>query len=139
MSELGCTHLIEMDIQEKPGSIPPYSKPFKASAEQREIMSTKVGEWKALKIAKETNGKYASPCILVKNADGTYRLVTDYRRLNKNTIRMNFPLPNIDDGLEELFGAVIFIVLDLKQGYLQIPLTETAKEKTAFITPDETG
>lgn len=72
-------------------------------------------------------------------SDGTYRMVVYYRRLNKNTDRMNFPLPNIDDGLEELHESVIFVVLDLAQRYLQIPLSERGKEKTAFITPEEAG
>ena len=55
--------------------------------------------------------------------------------LNKITVRMHFPLPSIDDGLEALHGANIFAVLDLAQGYL----TEEAIEKTGFITQDETG
>lgn len=67
------------------------------------------------------------------------RLEVYYRKLNKNTIRMYVPLPNLDDSLTDSQGATIFTVLDLAQGYLQIPLTEQAKEKTAFITQDETG
>lgn len=51
---------------------------------------------------------------------------------------MNFPLPNIDDNIDVLCGSQIFPVLDLASGYMQIPLTENAKEKTMFITQDET-
>ena len=138
-TELGCTNLIEMDIIEKPGSSPVYSKPYKTSIEQRAIMRKIVRDWKSQGIVTETNSEYASPCILVKKSDGTHRLVVDYRRLNKNTVRMNFPIPSIDDGLEEINGAKIFAILDLAQGFLQIPLKDSAKEKTAFITPDETG
>uniref|UniRef100_A0ABD2WQH5 RNA-directed DNA polymerase n=1 Tax=Trichogramma kaykai TaxID=54128 RepID=A0ABD2WQH5_9HYME len=137
--ELGCTNYVEMDIIETADATPVHSKPYKASAKQREQMKNIVGEWKAAGIVTETQSPYASPCLLVDKPDGSKRLVVDYRRLNKNTVRMNFPLPNIDDGLEELHGANIFAILDLAQGYLQIPLTERAKEKTAFITPDETG
>ncbi|CAB0038971.1 unnamed protein product, partial [Trichogramma brassicae] len=137
--ELGCTDYIEMDIVEKADAVPVYSKPYKASAKQRETMKNIIGEWKAAGIVKETQSPYASPCLLVDKADGSQRLVVDYRRLNKNTVRMNFPLPNVDDGLEELHGAKMFAILDLAQGYLQIPLSERAKEKTAFITPDDTG
>uniref|UniRef100_A0ABD2VZA1 RNA-directed DNA polymerase n=1 Tax=Trichogramma kaykai TaxID=54128 RepID=A0ABD2VZA1_9HYME len=137
--ELGCTNYVEMDIIETADATPVHSKPYKASAKQREQMKNIVGEWKAAGIVTETQSPYASPCLLVDKPDGSKRLVVDYRRLNKSTVRMNFPLPNIDDGLEELHGANIFAILDLAQGYLQIPLTERAKEKTAFITPDETG
>lgn len=137
--ELGCTSYIEMDIVEKSNCEPVQCKPYKASAEQREIMRGIVKGWKAAGLVKETNSSYASPCLLVQKADGTWRLVVDYRRLNKNTVRINFPLQRVDDGLENLHGARIFAILDLARGYLQIPLTEQAKEKTAFITPDETG
>lgn len=137
-SELGSTHLIEMDIQEKPESVPVVSRPYKINATQKTEMNKKIGEWKTMGIVKETNSRYASPCLLTVKPDGTIRLVVDYKRLNKNTIRMVFPLPNIDDGLEFLHGVIIFVIIDLKLGYLQIPLTESAKEKTAFITPTET-
>ena len=137
--ELGYCEEIVMNIEEKPGSEPVYSKPYRANAEQREIMRQIVKSWKQTGIARDTTSPYASPCLLVKKADGTYRLVVDYRRLNKQTLRMNFPLSNMDDGLEELNGAKIFAVLDLAQGYLQMPLSESAREKSAFILPDDTG
>ncbi|XP_043472429.1 uncharacterized protein LOC122505073 [Leptopilina heterotoma] len=139
MTELGCTHLLKMDIRLKPGSEPLYSKPYPTNNDKREIIKGKVREWKENKIAKETSAAYASPCVLIMKPDGTYRLVIDYRKLNSITVRMNFPLPNIDDGLEKLHGATIFAILDFALGYLQMPLTEEAKEKTAFITQDETG
>lgn len=137
--ELGCTNTIEIDIQEKPGREPFYSKPYKASAQQRTIMKQIVGEWKEAGIVTETSSMYASPCLRVQKEDGSWHLVVDYRRLNKNTVRTNFPLSIVDDGLEELHGATIFATLDLAHGYLQMPLTEQAKKKTAFITPNETG
>lgn len=137
--ELRCTSYVTMDIVEKPNCEPVQCKPYKASAEQREVMRNIVGGWKAAGLFKETTAKYTSPCLLVPKSDDTWRLVIDYRRLNKNTVRINFPLQNVDDGLENLTGATIFAILDLARGYLQIPLTEEAKEKTAFITPDDTG
>ena len=138
-SELGCTQLIEMDIVEKSGSEPVYAKPYKANARQRERMREIVGAWKRAGIVTETDSPYASPCLLTGKGDRSDRLVVDYRRLNQNTVRMNFPMPSIDEGMEFLHGQSVFAVLDLAQGYLQVPLSENAKAKTAFITPDETG
>ena len=83
--ELGCTHLLEMDIEEKPGSEVVCSKPYKASAGQRKTMQTIVNEWKSAGLVTETNSSYASPCLLVQRANGMDRLVVDFRRLNKNT------------------------------------------------------
>lgn len=107
-----------MDIVKKPNSEPVYSRPYKASAQQRETMRKIVGDWKAAGIVTETSSSYASPCLLVEKEDRAPRLVVDYRRLNKNTVCMNFPLQNDDDGLEELHGAEGFAVLDLACGYL---------------------
>jgi hypothetical protein len=54
-------------------------------------------------------------------------------------IRKVLPTPNLDEHLECLHGSKLFTTLDLASGYLQVPLTEAAKEKTAFITPCESG
>lgn len=129
----GRTHLIAMYIVEKPGAEPVHAKPYPMNTEKRAKIKEKVAEWEKNKIVTETMYSYASPCILIQKPDGTYRLVIDYRKLNANTVRLNFPLPNVDDGMEELNGAVIFAILDFELGYLQIPLTDRAKEKTAFI------
>lgn len=87
----------------------------------------------------ETNSAYASPVLLVTKKDGDARLVVDYRKLNAQTVRRIFLTPNLDEHLETLHGTTLFTTLDLASGYLQVPLTEAAKEKTAFITPNESG
>ncbi|CAI6355505.1 unnamed protein product [Macrosiphum euphorbiae] len=81
---------------------------------------------------------YASPVLLVKQ-DGKNRLCDDFRRLNKQTIRQRYPLPDMSEQLEALAAGKMFIQLHLASGYLQIPLTPEAAEKTAFITADTTG
>ena len=102
-----------MDIQLKPNAKPIYSKPYPTNVEKRETVQNKVKEWKEAKMVTETESPYASPCLLLAKADTSNRLVIEYRRLNKNTIRMHFPLHNFSDGLENLQGASIFAVLDL--------------------------
>lgn len=87
----------------------------------------------------DTVSPYASPVLQVQTKDGDPKLVVDYRKLNAQTVRRVFPTPQLDDHLETLCGAKLFCTLDLASGYLQVPLTEAAKEKTAFITPDDTG
>lgn len=139
LNELGCTDLTIMDIKEIEGSKPVSSRPYKTNASERNIIKQMVKEWKDHGIVTETRSPYASPVLLVKKKTGEHRLVVDYRRLNNQTVKDKFPLPKIDDLLESLSGAELFTTLDLAHGYLQIPLSEEAKKKTAFITSDETG
>ncbi|KAL4135431.1 hypothetical protein QTP88_007040 [Uroleucon formosanum] len=137
LNELGCTDVLAMDIVDD--GKPVMSKPYRASASERETISRIVQEWMEAGIVTETKSAYASPVLLVTKKDGDARLVVDYRKLNAQTVRKVFPTPNLDDHLETLHGATLFTTLDLASGYLQVPLTETAKEKTVFITPSESG
>ena len=139
VSEIGRTRLLKMEIVEKPGTEPPFAKSYRSGEEERLNLEELVKSYKSVGLATETDSPYASPCFLVKKSDGSHRLVVHYRRLNKNTVRLNFPIPNLGDEIESLNGAVLFTTLDLAHGYMQIPLTENAKQKTSFITQDETG
>jgi transposase InsO family protein len=98
-----------------------------------------VQEWRDLGIVTDSRSPYASPVMLVPKKDGSSRLVVDFRKLNKQTVKEHYPLPNIDEILSQLHGAKLFCTLDLAQGYLQIPLTDVAQDKTTFVTPDESG
>ncbi|GBM07782.1 Transposon Ty3-G Gag-Pol polyprotein [Araneus ventricosus] len=114
-------------------------QPYKTNAPERAAIKEIVREWRENGIVSDTRSPYASPVLLIKKKTGENRLVIDYRRLNSQTIKDKFPLSKIDDILEQFHDCSFFTTLDLTHGYLQIPLTENAKQKTAFITPDETG
>ena len=72
--------------------------------------------------------------MLVTKADNTLQLCIDYRTLNKATIKDSYPLPHIQDTLDTLHGNNLFITLDLLNGYHQIKVEESSREKTAFTT-----
>jgi transposase InsO family protein len=78
---------------------------------------------------------WAAPVVMVRRrGSDVWRFCIDYRKLNAITVRDPYPLPRIDEILQQLQQAQWFTTLDLVAGYWQIPMHENSKEKTAFIT-----
>jgi len=75
---------------------------------------------------------WGAPVLLVKKKDGSRRLCVDYRQLNKVTIKNRYPLPSIDDLMDQLVGAEVFSKIDLRLGYHQIRVKAEDISKTAF-------
>jgi len=72
--------------------------------------------------------------LLVKKKDGTMRLCVDYCQLNKVTIKHKYPFPRIDDLMDQLVGACVFSMVDLRSGYHQIRVKSEDIPKTTFRT-----
>lgn len=86
-------------------------------------------------VISESESPFASPIVVVRKHDNSVHLCIDYRKLNSQTIKDAYALPNLEEVFSVLTGSKWFSVLDLKSGYYQIEMEEADKEKTAFVCP----
>lgn len=86
-------------------------------------------------VIRESESPFSSPIVVVKKKNGDIRLCIDYRKLNLQTVKDAYALPNLEESFSALTGSKWFSVLDLKSGYYQIEMNEADKPKTAFVTP----
>lgn len=131
-NQLGRSKIVSVDIKTSDEE-PVHCHPYRVSQVQREIIDKQVKEMLNLGVISESTSSYAAPVVLVKKPDDSWRFCVDYRKLNKKICRDNYPIPRIDDIVDNLAGAKYFAELDLNSGYWQTVITE-GKHKTAFVT-----
>ncbi|XP_022641613.1 uncharacterized protein LOC106773250 [Vigna radiata var. radiata] len=119
---------IDLVPQAGPISIAPYRM---APAELAELKK-QIEELLEKQFIRPSVSPWGAPVLLVKKKDGSSRLCVDYRQLNKLTIKNKYPLPRIDDLMDQLHGAAIFSKIDLRSGYHQILVKADDVQKTAF-------
>jgi hypothetical protein len=108
-----CDHRIQLKNVSKAPNIRPYSVPHK----QKDEVEKLIAELLQAKFIRPSFSSYSSPLLSVRKKDGTWRVCIDYRSLNSQTFKNKFPIPIIEDLLDELYGARFFSKLDLRSGY----------------------
>lgn len=115
---------------------PIRSRPYPLPNALRGTVRDEVRKMLELGVIEESHSPYASPVVLVKKKDGSVRFCVDFRKLNQITIFDSEPIPDQEEIYTRISNKYYFSKFDLSKGYWQVPLAETVKALTAFITPD---
>jgi hypothetical protein len=115
-----------------PGSLPPNIHPYRHQFSQNNEIEKMVLELLNAGVIRPSSSPYSSHVVMVMKKEGSWCMCNDFRALKKLTIKEKFPIPVIDDLLDELSGAQFFTKLDLRSGYHQIHMKEVEIPKTSF-------
>jgi len=126
----GFEHTIELvkDAQ------PPATKMFRLSPTEMDALKVQIPELLEKGFIRPSISPFGAPILFVKKKDGSLRMCVDFRPLNNITIKNKYPLPFIDDLLEQAAGCKYFTKIDLRNGYYQVKIAEGDIQKTAFRT-----
>jgi hypothetical protein len=126
-----------MVIKLKPGAPDTINtKIYPLSCLEMEEWQAFVAKNKELGRITKTDSPYAAPVFFIHKKDGSFRLVQDYREINKHTVCDVYPMPCIEQILEQLHGKTIFTALDIRDGYNNIRICPEDWWKLVFKGPD---
>jgi len=124
----------EHTVELEPNAVPVKKRDFKRSPAEYAVIKEHIDQMLRDGIIEPSESAWASPVLLVKKADGSWRFVVDYRAVNAVTKKNSYPLPDLNTCFEQLRGAKYFTSLDLRSGYHQIRMAPESIPVTAFTT-----
>ena len=119
-------------IELEPGTAPLSKAPYRMAPTEMAELKRQLEDLLEKGFTRPSTSPWGAPVSFVKKKDGSFRLCIDYRGLNRATVKNRYPLPRIDELLDQLRGAVWFLKIDFASSYHQIPIEEADIRKTAF-------
>lgn len=135
-SHLGKTSVATHDIELLPDTKPVAERLRRRPYAHKEEAKKQIAKMLEDGIIEPSDSPWAAAYVLVRKKTGDMRLCIDFRKLNYQTRKDVYPLPNVGDCLEPLAGNEYYSQLDLAAGYWRIAMSDGAKDKTAFRTED---
>lgn len=137
--KLTYTNIYEQKITLKDNVCPVYRKQYRIPFAQKNEVNRQVDEMLKNNVIEEASSEWSSPLLLVpkkedRSGERKWRVVIDYRQLNERIQDDKFPLPNINEILDSLSGAMYYSHCDLSQGYFQCRIKKESRKYTAFTT-----
>lgn len=114
---------------------PCAQQPYKLSHHEKMFLREQLRQLLKQGVIRRSKSPWMAPVVLVKRKDGALRTCIDFRKLNKQTLRDAYPLPNIEDMMHDMSGAKYFSSLDVMSAFWNVPVAEKDIPKTGFTTP----
>ena len=135
-ADLGCTDLMEQEIV-MDTQVPIRDKYYNVPLSLRAEAEKAVKQLMDLKIIEPSSSPYHSPSFLMKKGDGSgaYRILTDYRKINKHIVRSFRPLMGIQEMVALWHNCGLYSKIDFAKGFYQTPIKESSRKFTATSIP----
>ncbi|GJT52085.1 putative reverse transcriptase domain-containing protein [Tanacetum coccineum] len=129
------TRQVEFQIDLVPGAAPVARAPYRLAPSEMKELFGQLKELSDKGFIRPSSSPWGAPVLFIEKKDGSFRMCIDYRELNKLTVKNRYPLPKMNDLLDQLQGSNIYSKIDLRSGlHTKLKVREADISKTAFRT-----